>query len=137
MRLWIFLYVFAKSCWAVEYTDCFSAEGWDSPPNECPSYDIKQSDSVKPFGDVDNLFIVIAPSSTLTWSGSAWLGPNYGKNKTVWHLNCSQANDLYKIELLEIEQLDHQIVCKKMMFNRTIWDTKQCLVPFNHVLRFE
>ena len=27
----------------VEYTDCFSAEGQDSP-NACPGYDIKQSD---------------------------------------------------------------------------------------------
>ena len=28
---------------AVEYTDCTSAEGYDSP-NECPVYDAKQSD---------------------------------------------------------------------------------------------
>ena len=28
---------------AVEYTDCISAEGQDSP-NECPGYDTKQSD---------------------------------------------------------------------------------------------
>ena len=31
---------------AVEYTDCFSAEG--SPPNECPVYDIKQSENEVP-----------------------------------------------------------------------------------------
>ena len=35
---------FAKSAGAVEYTDCFSAEGYD-PSNECPGYDTKQSDS--------------------------------------------------------------------------------------------
>ena len=32
---------------AVEYTKCISAEGYDSP-NECPGYDIKQSDGVAP-----------------------------------------------------------------------------------------
>ena len=32
---------------AVEYTDCISAEGYDSP-NECPGYDIKQSDGEAP-----------------------------------------------------------------------------------------
>ena len=31
---------------AVEYTDCFSAEGY--PPNECPGYDTKQSDGEVP-----------------------------------------------------------------------------------------
>ena len=33
----------AQSAWAVEYTDCFSAEGQDFP-NVCPVYDTKQSD---------------------------------------------------------------------------------------------
>ena len=37
----------AQSAGAVEYTDCFSAEGWD-PPNECPGYDTKQSDGEVP-----------------------------------------------------------------------------------------
>ena len=32
---------------AVEHTDCFSAEGEDSP-NECPRYDTKQSDGEIP-----------------------------------------------------------------------------------------
>ena len=31
-----------QSAGAVEYTDCFSAEGY--PPHECPGYDTKQSD---------------------------------------------------------------------------------------------
>ena len=34
----------AQSAGAVEYTDCTSAEGVRPPPNECPGYDIKQSD---------------------------------------------------------------------------------------------
>ena len=38
--------IFAQSAGAVEYTDCFSAEGY--PPNECPGYDTKQSDGEVP-----------------------------------------------------------------------------------------
>ena len=37
----------AQSAEAVEYTDCFSAEGEESP-NECPGYDTKQSDGEIP-----------------------------------------------------------------------------------------
>ena len=33
---------------AVEYTDCFSAEELDPPPNNCPWYDTKQSDAMVP-----------------------------------------------------------------------------------------
>ena len=33
----------AQSVQAVEYTDCISAEEYDSP-NECPRYDTRQSD---------------------------------------------------------------------------------------------
>ena len=33
----------AQSAGTVEYTDCFSAEGYDSP-NECPVNDTKQYD---------------------------------------------------------------------------------------------
>ena len=42
-----FQVLLAQSPGAVEYTDCFSAEGQDSP-NECPGYDTKQSDSEVP-----------------------------------------------------------------------------------------
>ena len=38
----------AQSAGAVEYTDCTSAEGVRSPPNECPGYDTKQSDGEVP-----------------------------------------------------------------------------------------
>ena len=34
------LYI-AQSAGAVEYTDCFSVEGW-APHKECPGYDTKQ-----------------------------------------------------------------------------------------------
>ena len=33
---------------AVEYSDCTFAEGQDPLSNECPEYDIKQSDGVAP-----------------------------------------------------------------------------------------
>ena len=33
----------AQSAGTVEYTDCISAEAWDSS-SECPGYDTKQSD---------------------------------------------------------------------------------------------
>ena len=40
----------AKSAGAVEYTDCFTAEGQDPPPapNESPGYDTKQFDGEVP-----------------------------------------------------------------------------------------
>ena len=60
--------IFAQSAGGVEYTDCFSAEGYDSP-NECPGYNTKQSD-----GEVlvmlEHPLIAIAPRSTMAWSNS-------------------------------------------------------------------
>ena len=59
---------------AVDYTDCISAEGLDSP-NECPVYDTKQSDDEAP---VMIWWTQSAPSfSSLpgplwTRSGSTW-----------------------------------------------------------------
>ena len=39
----------AQLAGAVEYTDCFSAEGVRTPsPNKCPGYDTKQSDGKVP-----------------------------------------------------------------------------------------
>ena len=37
-----------QSAGAVEYSDCISAEELDTPPNECPGYDTKQSDGGVP-----------------------------------------------------------------------------------------
>ena len=59
-------------------------------------------------------FVVIAPRSTLIWSGSAWKGHIDGSNKTVWHLKWVQTNDLFLMELLEIERFDHLTECKQM-----------------------
>ena len=41
--------IFTQSSGAVEYTDCFSAEGKTPPSsNECPGYETKQSDGEVP-----------------------------------------------------------------------------------------
>ena len=42
-----FFYGLAQSVEAVEYTGCFSAGG-NTPFNECPGYDTKQSDGEVP-----------------------------------------------------------------------------------------
>ena len=34
--------------------------------------------------------------------------------RTACHLNCEQTNNLYQIELQDIELLDHLTVCKQM-----------------------
>ena len=65
-----------QSVGAVEYTNCFSAEGWD-PTNECPVYDTKQSHREIPsnagaLGNTEYLFSAIVPSSTLAQIGSIW-----------------------------------------------------------------
>ena len=47
--MWVTIQLIAQSAEAVEYTDCFSAEGYDPPPpNGCPGYDTKQSDGEVP-----------------------------------------------------------------------------------------
>ena len=61
-------------------------------------------------GNAEYPFIAIAPRSTLAQSSSIWKGPIYGSNRTVWHSNCVQTNDLCQIELYAIEQFDHLIV---------------------------
>ena len=53
---------------AVEYTDCFTAEGQD--PNECPGYDIKQSDSEVPV--LLELRGMQSTPSSLSFLGRLW-----------------------------------------------------------------
>ena len=43
-KMCILILYIAKSAGAVEYIDCFSEEGQDPTPDECPGYDTKQSD---------------------------------------------------------------------------------------------
>ena len=67
----------AQSAGAVEYTDWFSAEKLDPPPNECPVYDTKQSDGeilvmLELWGMQSNPFLYIAARFTLAISGSTW-----------------------------------------------------------------
>ena len=70
---------------AVEYTDCFSAEGYDPhPPNECPVYDTKQSDGEVPLM-LELWGMKCSPSlSSLppARSRSTWKGPICGSSRT-------------------------------------------------------
>ena len=73
-----------QSAGTVEYTDCISAEEYDSPDG-CPGYDIKQSENSSPgaLGNADYPCIAITPRSTLARSGSTLEGSIYGSNRTV------------------------------------------------------
>ena len=53
--------------------------------------------------------------STIARNGGIYKGAIFASNRTIWHLNCGQTNDLYKIELLEIELFDHLFVSIKKM----------------------
>ena len=57
----------AQSTVTVKYTTVYLQRG-KTPRNECPTYDTY----AEALGKVEHLFIVIAPSSTLTQSGSTW-----------------------------------------------------------------
>ena len=70
-------YIYCSIGWAVEYTDCPSGEGQDTPLNECSGYNTKQSEGEVPVilelcGMQSTPFIAIAPRSTLARSGSTW-----------------------------------------------------------------
>ena len=87
-------------------------------PNECPRYAIKQSDDEAPVlelgGNVEYFFLAIAPRSTLALSGRICLRLIYKSNRTIWHLNCVQTNELCQIKLLEIELFDCLTMCKQL-----------------------
>ena len=57
---------------AVEYTNCTSAEGYDSPPNKCPVYNTKQSDGEVPV--ILELWGMWSTSSLLLLPSSLWPG---------------------------------------------------------------
>ena len=80
----------------VEYTDYLSEEGGKTPPNnECPRYDMKQSNA-------EELWVMqstpsLSPLPGPLWPGvvaSEWKGPIYGSNWIIWRLNCVQTNDM-------------------------------------------
>ena len=78
MRFFTSFFGIIQPAGALEYTDCISAEGYDSP-NECPGYDTKQSDSEVPvmlelWGMQSIRFLPSLPVS----SGSIWEGLSMG-----------------------------------------------------------
>ena len=90
--VWIYVFkeVIAQSAGAVEYTNCFSAEGNDSPPthtNKCIEYDTKQSDGEVPL--MLGLWGMRRTPSLPSLPGPLWPGvvapdngPIYGLNRT-------------------------------------------------------
>ena len=58
------------------------------------------SSNIGAIGNVEYPFIAIALGTTLAQNGSTWKGPIYGSNRSVWHLNWIQINDLCLTELL-------------------------------------
>ena len=94
----------------VEYTDCISAEDYDPPRNECTGHDIELSDGNTPALELWEMW---STSSLPSFPGLPWLGmvaPTNDSNRTVWHLNCMQTNNMLN----------------RIVRNRTVW-------PFNCV----
>ena len=92
-------------------------KGKDPSPNKCPVCNTKQSDGkalvmLELWGMRSTPSLpslpgplwprVVAPDSLIYWS-----------NRTVWHLNWEQTNDLCKIELFRIMYI-YLNVCKQM-----------------------
>ena len=77
----ILIVIIAQSAGAVEYTDCFSAEGYDPPMSVL---DMTLNNLMVRFwsagalANTEYTFIAIAPRSTLARSGSIWLGQSMG-----------------------------------------------------------
>ena len=78
---------FALSAGAVEYTDCNSAEGQDTPTNACPGYDTKQSDGEVPgmlelWGMRSTPILPSLPDPLCPRVVAPDMGPIYGLNRT-------------------------------------------------------
>ena len=82
----------AQSAGAVEYTNCFSAEG-KSTSNECPRYDTKQSDGEVPvmlelWGMQSTFSLPLLPGPSWPREVAPVKGPIYGLDKTkLWFLS--------------------------------------------------
>ena len=84
-----------QSAWAVEYTDCASAEEYGTPFQWMSliwHWTLLEwgSCNAGAFGNAGYHFITIAPRSILTRSGYTWNGPIYGSSRTAWNLNWMQ-----------------------------------------------
>ena len=74
-KMYLEIIYIAQSAGAVEYTDCFSAEGEDPPPNECPGYDSKKSDggSSNNAGALVQCGVPLIAIASRSHSGPEWL----------------------------------------------------------------
>ena len=80
---------FAQSAGAIEYTDCFSAEGKDPPPNKFPGYDTQQSDGKVPV--MLELWGMGSTPSLPSLTGALWHGlvaPDNVLSMDQIELNC-------------------------------------------------
>ena len=98
----------AQSAEAVEYTDCISAEGLDSP-KECPGNDTKQSDGegsimMELWGMRSTLLLPSFPGPLWPWVVAPDRIPSMGQIE----VNCM----LVLTELFEIELFWRLTVCK-------------------------
>ena len=91
----------AQSAVAVEYTDCISAEGYDSL-DECPGNDMKHSDGVEIWGmwSTPSLPLLSGPLCPGVEAPDRIL--SIDQIELFDYLNWVQTNDFCKIELLEI-----------------------------------
>ena len=91
-------YVQTQLAGAVEYTDCISAEGWDSL-NKCPGYDITYSDGEAPvmlelWGMQRTPLLPLLPALIFKLCPNKWLMLNWIVwNRTVWSFNCVETNN--------------------------------------------
>ena len=84
---------------AGEYTNSIFAEGKTPSQNECPVYDIKQSDGeasvMLELWEMQSISsLSLLPGTLWLQSGSTWQASIYGSNRTVWHSYWVQTNDL-------------------------------------------
>ena len=89
MFKWFYSHIkpIALSARAVEYTYCVSTDE-PGPPTKRGSWIWWRGYNPGALGNMEYLFITIAPRFTLARRGSTWKDPIYGSNRTVWHLNC-------------------------------------------------
>ena len=91
VNLILFQQLFAQLTWAVEYTDCTSAERKDPPPpaNECFGYETKQSDGEVPV--MLELWGMQSTPSLPSFPGPLWPGvvsPDRALSMGQIELNC-------------------------------------------------
>ena len=94
-----------QSAGVVEYTDYISAKEWDDPQTNVLIWHYTiwwwDTSNAGALGNVEYLFIAMAPRSTLARNCISLCSLIYGLNRTVRQLNYVKTDNLYWSELLE------------------------------------